>query len=266
VIVLVTGASGTLGRHVVSALAGRAYAVRAMTRTPDSRFPPPAEGVVADLGSGHGVPDAVDGVEAIIHCATEPRSHRQVDRDGTRLLVETARRSGVGHIVYPGIVGADIVPLRYYRSKIAAEDTIAASGIGWTLLRSTRFHEFVWWMLSRSARLPLAVVPAGTRAQPIDPAAVATRLADALERGPSGRLPDIGGAHAYEVTQLARSYMAAIELDRRILPLNLPGIVGASLRAGANLTPNRADDGRTWNDFVAERIEARSRDGEGRST
>lgn len=265
-IVLVTGASGTLGRLVVSALAERAHAVRAMTRTRDARFPAPAQGVVADLGSGEGVPDAVDGVEAIVHCATDPRSHRRVDRDGTKLLVDTATRSGVAHIVYPGIVGEDVVPLRYYRSKIAAEDAIAASGIGWSLLRSTQFHEFIWWLLSRRARLPLAFVPAGTRAQPIDPAAVARRLADAVEVGPSGRLPDIGGPHAYEATQLARSYLAAVELDRKIVPLNLPGIVGASLRAGANLTPNRADDGRTWNEFVAERIEARSRYGDSRST
>lgn len=265
-IVLVTGASGTLGRRVVSTLAGRAHAVRAMTRTRSARFPPPAEGVVADLDSGEGVPDAVDGVDAIVHCATDPRSHRRVDRDGTRVLVETARRSNVRHIVYPGIVGADVVPLRYYRSKRAAEDAVATSGIGWTVLRSTQFHEFIWWLLSKSARMPVALVPAGTRAQPIDPAAVATRLADALEQGPSGRLPDIGGPHAYEVTQLAQSYLTAMGIDRRVVPLNLPGIVGASLRAGANLTPNRADEGRTWNDFVAERMEAQSGYGDNRST
>ncbi len=265
-IILVTGATGTLGRLVVSALASRAHAVRAMTRDPDARFPAPAVGVVADLRTGRGVPDAVDGVGTIVHCATDPGSHRSIDRDGTRMLVDTARRSAVDHLVYPGIVGSDVIPLRYYRSKTAAEDAIASSGIGWSVLRSTRFHQFVWRLLSRSARLPLVVVPASTRAQPIDPEAVATRLADAVEAGPSGRLPDVGGRHAYEVAQLARSHLAAVGSDRKVLPLNLPGIVGAALRAGGNLTPNRADDGRSWNEFVADRIEERSRYGDSRST
>ena len=36
--------------------------------------------------------------------------------------------------------------------------------------------------------------------------------------------------------------------------INVPGIVGAAFRAGGNLTPNRTSDGKTWNDFVAERM------------
>ena len=79
-------------------------------------------------------------------------------------------------------------------------------------------------------------------------------LVDAVESGPQGRMADIGGPMAYEAKDLATSHRAATGHGRRMIQFNLPGIVGAALRAGGNLTPNRTSDGKTWNDFVAERM------------
>ncbi len=251
-IVLVTGASGTLGSEVCRILAARAHTVRAATRSgpvPDLTTP-----VVLDLATGRGIPDAVDGADAVVHCATDPRDHRRVDREGTRLLVEAAARAGRPHIVYPSVVGVDLVPLRYHRSKIAAEEAVAGSGLGWSILRATRFHQYVWDLMARLSRPPVMVVPAGMRFQPIDPAVVAARLADLAEQGPAGRVADLGGPRAYEAKALAGSYLAAVGKRRPVLALNQPGIAGAALRAGANLTPNKTADGATWNDFVAERM------------
>ena len=98
------------------------------------------------------------------------------------------------------------------------------------------------------------VVPAGMRFQPIDPAAVAVRLVDLVEAGPAGRVPDVGGPHAYEAKALAGSYLAATGTRRWILPVNQPGIAGAAFRAGANLTPNKVTDATSWNEFVAARM------------
>lgn len=251
--VLVTGGSGHLGRRVVAALSSRGHRVSTTGRNPptdDSVW------VRADFASGEGLDEAVAGVEVVVHCATDPRRHRRVDVEGTRRLVKAAGAAGVRHIVYPGIVGSDLIPLRYYESKVAAEELVAASGMGWTILRSTQFHQLIWSMAEKLARFPVMPVPAATRFQPIDPQTVAEDLADAVEQGPQGRLPDIGGAYAYEAKDLARSYLAAGGLRRLVVPVNYPGLVGAAFRAGANLTPNRDLRGRTWNDFVATRIAA----------
>lgn len=252
-IVLVTGARGTLGRRVVSELADRAHAVRAMSR----RHPFEDERVnsmFVDLETGLGLPDAVDGVDAIVHCATRPRDARRVDGDGTRRLVEAATRVGRPHVLFPSVVGCDVIPVRYYRVKQESEEVLARSGLPWTVLRATQFHQTVWGLLSRLARLPVMLVPHDTRAQPLDPSVVARRLVETAEAGPAQRLQDIGGAHAYDARDLARSFLGATGRRRRILRVNYPGITGAALRAGGNLTPNRSEEGAGWNDFVAEKM------------
>jgi uncharacterized protein YbjT (DUF2867 family) len=224
-----------------------------MSRRADSEIVDGATLVVADLETGWGLADALDETRAVVHCATHSRDHRLVDLEGTRRLVEVASRSGSPHLLYPGIVGSDIIPLHYYGSKLAAEDLIIQSGLPWTILRATQFHQLVWMMIGRLARLPVLPVPNDTRFQVIDPAEVARRLVDSMESGPAGRLPDVGGPHAYEAADLARSYLGAAGKRRVVWAVNYPGIAWAAFRAGANLTPNRAG-GETWNQMVGRQI------------
>jgi uncharacterized protein YbjT (DUF2867 family) len=256
--VLVTGGTGVLGSAVVAELVSRVHAVRVLTRRPDA-VGDTAKAVSGSLASPGSIAEALDGVDCVVHCATDPRKHREVDRDGTAALLEIALRSGDPHVVYPGIVGSDVIPLGYYKSKIAAEELIERSDRPHTILRATQFHSLIWSALSAMARFPLIVLPRDTRFQPIDHAVVARLLADAVESGAQGRMDDIGGPMAYEAKDLATSHRAATGHGKRAVQLNLPGIVGAAFRAGGNLTPNRTSDGMTWNDFVAERMaESRS--------
>ena len=251
--VLVTGGTGVLGSAVVAELVSRVHAVRVLSRHPDA-VGDTARLIPGSLASAGAVAEALDGVEAVVHCATDPRNHRQVDRDGTAALLETALRSGNPHMVYPGIVGSDVIPLGYYKSKISAEEMIEASDCPHTFLRATQFHTLIWATLDRLARFPLMVLPRDTRFQPLDHEVMARLLADAVESGPQGRMPDIGGPMAYEARDLATSHRAATGHGRRMIQLNMPGIVGAAFRAGGNLTPNRRTDGKTWNDFVADQM------------
>lgn len=253
-IALVTGGTGILGRVIAEELLARAHAVRVMTRSGSSLIPEGSNRKVGDLITGIGLPDAVDGVDTIFHCATDNRRHRKVDRAGTDSLVDVADRAGRPSIVYPGIVGSDVIPLGYYKSKLAAEKAIADSGLAWAVLRATQFHQLIWRLLGLQARTPLMVVPHDTRFQPIDPRSVARAMVDAAEQGETGRLPDLGGPTAYTAKDLAGSYLAATGKRRRVIQLNAPGIAGAAFRAGANLTPNRDGSGGTWNDFVREAI------------
>jgi hypothetical protein len=126
----------------------------------------------------------------------------------------------------------------------------------WAILRATQFHQLIWGWYSRTSRNPFLFVPAVTRYQVLDPMEMARRLADAVDGRLQGRLDDLGGAFAYEATELARSVVIASGSKRRVIGYNRPGLVGAALRAGANLTPNRGG-GETWNEFVARQIARR---------
>jgi uncharacterized protein YbjT (DUF2867 family) len=248
--VLVTGGTGRLGRRVVRALAADGHPVRILSREPAAPPVPGADVVVADLGTGAGLVEAVAGVTAVVHCATDPRRPRVVDVAGTGRLLQAARDAGRPHVVSVSVVGVDRIPVSYYRAKLAAEEAMARSGLPWTLLRTTQFHEFVEDLLRRLGRLPVVPVPRGWRIQPIDVDEVARRLADAVASGPAGRLPDLGGPEVFPVAELVRDRLRRTGRHRPVVEVPLSGALCAALRAGANLVPGNRSGGRTWREFL----------------
>lgn len=255
--VLVTGGTGLLGRRVTRALAADGHTVRVLSRSPAEPQASGAEVYTADLTSGAGLPEAVAGSNAIVHCATDTRRCRAVDVEGTERLLEAARSAGQPHVVYISIVGVDRIPVRYYRAKVAAETAIARSGLPGTVLRTTQFHEFAADLLDRMIGLPFVPVPRGWRIQPIDVDEVARRLADAVSSGPVSRLPDLGGSEILPMSELVRERLRDAGRRRPMLELPLPGAYGAALRAGANLAPDNRAGGTTWREFLATRPRSR---------
>jgi uncharacterized protein YbjT (DUF2867 family) len=260
---LVTGGTGTLGRLVVPRLREAGHRVRVLSR----RGHEPKDGLefmIGDLATGQGIEAAVDGVETIVHLAGTAKG----DEDKTRNLVRAATRAGARHLVYISVVGADRVPVvsgadramfGYYASKRAAEQVIAGSGLPWTTLRATQFHDAMLAVARQVATLPVIPVAAGFRFQPVDAAEVAARLVELSLGKPSGLVPDIAGPRVYEMAELIRGYLRASHRQRLILPVRLPGKAARAMRAGANLAPERAVGRRTWEDFLAERAAAAER-------
>lgn len=245
--ILVTGATGTLGRAVVAQLTGAGHAVRIASRRPAPNKPGPQWATV-DYHSGAGLSDAVDNVAAIIHCAGEYR-HINVDRR----LIDAARGAGGAHLVYISIVGADRIPLGYYRVKLAVERLIEESALPWSILRTTQFHDFIPRLWDPLARLPVVPVPSGVRIQPIDVRDVAARLVDLAVGDPAGRVPDLGGPEIHPIEQAVRAYLTASGRRRAILPVAIPGKTIRAAKAGGNLTPDRADGRISYAQFLADR-------------
>jgi uncharacterized protein YbjT (DUF2867 family) len=260
--ILVTGGTGTLGRLVVLRLLDAGCDVRVLSR----RTREPRAGVelaTGDLATGEGIDAAVEGAEIIVHCAGGPRG----DGDKARHLVQAASRAGARHLVFISVVGADRVPVTsrldramfgYFASKLAAEQVIAGSGLPWTTLRATQFHDLLFLTVRQLAKLPVIPVPAGFRFQPIDPAEVAARLADLALSPPAGLVPDLAGPRVEEMATLLRGYLRAQGKHRPIVPVHIPGNAARALRAGANLTPDHPAGGRTWEEFLATQASARS--------
>lgn len=247
--VLVTGASGTLGRVVVRRLLEHGATVRALSR---SQRPPLGERhtwVTGDLATGAGIDPALEGVETVVHCAT---SNGRGDVATTRTLVEAAWRRRP-HVVYVSIVGVDRVPLTYYRAKLAAETLVEASGLPWTVQRVTQFHNLVATLTTVQRPLPAVLMPAGVRFQPIDVSDAATRLVGIVDSGPCRRVPDIGGPEVREAVDLARATLRSLGWRRPVLALPAPGRTLRTLREGANLVPDHAVGTVTFEQFLARR-------------
>jgi uncharacterized protein YbjT (DUF2867 family) len=256
--ILVTGGTGTLGRLVVPRLRDAGADVRVLSRRAQGPGADP-ELVTGDLTTGEGVAAAVEGTEIVVHLAGSNKG----DEVKTGHLVRAAARAGARHLVYISVVGADRTPVTsavdralfgYVAAKLAAERIVAGSGLPWTTLRATQFHDLLLTTAGQLARLPVVPVPAGVRAQPIDPAEVADRLVELALGPPAGLVPDLAGPKVYELSALLRGYLRARGLHRPVLPLWLPGRAARAFRAGANLAPDRAVGRRTWEEFLAARV------------
>ena len=261
--ILVTGGTGTLGRLVVPRLRSAGCRVRVLSRG-SHEAADGVEFVTGDLATGEGVEAAVRGTEIIVHCAGSTKG----DEDKALNLVRAASRVGPRHLVYISVVGADRVPVvsgvdramfGYFASKLAAERIVAESGLPFTTLRATQFHDLTLATARQMAKLPVIPVPSGVRFQPIDTGEVAARLTELALGEPAGLVPDIGGPRAYLMSDLVRGFLRATHRHRLLMPLRLPGKAARAFRAGANLAPDHAVGRRTWEEFLEDQVSS-SRD------
>jgi uncharacterized protein YbjT (DUF2867 family) len=152
--ILVAGATGSLGMEVCRLLCERGHAVRAMVRASSLRDQVErlhglgAATVEADLKDRGSLENACRGAETIVSTASSTISRgagdsiESVDRDGQIALVDAAERAGARHEVYVSFaeMSADF-PLQ--RAKRAVEARLMHSSLAYTILRPANFME-VW--------------------------------------------------------------------------------------------------------------------------
>lgn len=249
--IVVTGGTGTLGRPLVRGLVNAGHQVRVLSRhAPDNGVLPAGVAHSAvDLRTGQGLEAALDGAEVVVHCAWDLRADEAVARN----LLAAARAAGVGHVLYISIVGVDRIPIGFYKRKLAVERQVEASGLPWTILRTTQFHELIVSLLRAQRRLPVIFAPS-VRFQPVDVGDVAARMTELALASPAGRLDDMGGPAVRDAGDLARAYRAATGGRRPIVPLRFAGEMWRQLRAGANLVPEHAVGVRGFDDYLAARF------------
>ncbi|BCJ36921.1 nucleotide-diphosphate-sugar epimerase [Actinocatenispora thailandica] len=248
-LVLVTGGTGTLGRLVVDRLRRCDHQVRVLSRhRHDDR-----DGVghvLGDLVAGTGIDAAVAGTTTIVHCASDRTGD---DTAAQHLVQAAAARPDPPHLVHVSIVGVDRLRWWYFRAKLAAEQAVVRSGLGWTVLRATQFYDLIARGAGTLGRLPVVPVPAGFRVRPVDPVDVAERLVELALGAPAGRVPDLGGPAEASFADLIRTYLKVTGRRRPVLPVPVPGL--GAVRAGA-LLPDRGATvaaGRTWEEYLADR-------------
>jgi uncharacterized protein YbjT (DUF2867 family) len=257
-LILVTGGTGVLGRHVIPRLRDAGHDIRVLSRQSHVSGAG-IKYVAGDLLTGDGIEAAVDGAGTILHCAGGVKG----DDEATRNLVRAASRAGAEHLVYISVIGVDRIPVvsgidramfGYFGCKLAAERIVADSGLKWTTLRAAQFHDALLTVAHQMIKLPVIPVPAGFRFQPIDVSEVAGRLVELTLGKPAGLVPEMGGPRVYGLADLLHGYLRARGKHRMMVPIWIPGNAARAIRAGANLAPEGAVGRRTWEDFLAERV------------
>ncbi|KAA2266072.1 NAD(P)H-binding protein [Solihabitans fulvus] len=259
--ILITGGTGTLGRHTLPLVQDAGFSVRVLSRQAAS-VRNGTEYVTGDLFKGEGIEPALAGIDTVLHLAGGAKG----DDVATRNLAEAAARAGVRHLVHISVIGVDRVPLAWFKMKQDAERAVTESGVPWTMLRAAQFHDLALTVVRAMTKFPVVPVPGGLRWQPVDARDVAARLAELTLGEPAELVPDLAGPDVFEMGELIRSYLGAVAAARGgkrarkvFLPVRMPGKVGRAYRAGDNLALGGASEGvtegaRTWEEFLAERV------------
>jgi uncharacterized protein YbjT (DUF2867 family) len=142
----------------------------------------------------------------------------------------------------------------YFASKRAAEIVVEKSGVPWTTLRASQFHDLVLMVAKAMAKLPVIPAPTGFRFQPVDTGEVADRMVELALGPPSGLVPDIAGPRIYDIKDLISGYLRATNRRRLFVPMPVPGGAARAVKAGAVLAPDRAVGHRTWEQFLAANV------------
>jgi uncharacterized protein YbjT (DUF2867 family) len=201
--VLVTGATGFIGRRLVPELVERGMTVRAMTRRPEA-YDGPGEPVGGDVHDADSLIDALKGVDVaiyLVHSLDDPEFERK-DAEAARTFGRVAAEAGVSQIVYMGGLGADGENLSpHLRSRREVEGLLGEAGVPVTVLRAAIVVGAggISWELTRQLvkNLPAMVVPkwVSTMTQPIAVDDVIRYLAGVIGKEEArGRVLEIGGA------------------------------------------------------------------------
>ena len=185
--IAVAGATGRVGRHVVDVLEAAGHQVVPMSRS---------TGV--DVVTGHGLAEALVGVDAIIDAASWPSPDQKEATEfftaAARNLQETGQRAGVGQIVVVSIIGMDKFTAGYGAAKIAHEQAMLEGPVPVRILRAAQFHEFVEELMQWGRQGDVSYV------QPMRTQLVAARtVAEALADLATGPVPDASGAPIPEI-------------------------------------------------------------------
>lgn len=228
--IVVIGGGGRIGRKLVFNLRQDDYRVLEAS---------PSFGV--DAISGFGLDEALDGADVMVDVSNSPTldgdaALRFFETAGLRLAA-AARAAGVRHHVALSIVGTDRLQASgYFRAKKRQEDLIKASGLPFTILRSTQFFEFIAGVVQDGARAEVTISPACV--QPISGLDVANALAGLATGEPLNDTVEVAGPERFRLSDLAIEVLTAYEDSRRVVSDPAATYFGATLEE-MSLLPGR---------------------------
>jgi uncharacterized protein YbjT (DUF2867 family) len=207
--IVVIGGTGLIGSKTVAILRQGGHEVVAAS---------PNSGV--NTITGEGVKEAVAGAQVVIDLANSPSFEDKAvleffENSGHNLHAAEAE-AGVRHHVALSIVGTDRSDNGYFRAKVAQENLIKASGIPYTIVRSTQFLEFLRAIAASSVVADVVRISPGLF-QPIAADDVAATVADVALAAPRKGIVEIAGPERAPFNEIVARYLKAVGDPREVV-------------------------------------------------
>jgi NADH dehydrogenase len=242
-LILLTGATGTIGTPLLRRLTAAGEPVRCLVRDPRRLGPERVRVQIAlgDLGNPASFRNAMRGVDTVVHLAAAIRdqpggSIEELDAVATLRLVRAAEQAGVGRFLFFSAIGASLhSPARFFRAKALAEQAVEAANLEATVFApSIVYSPGDPWitLLDRLTHLPVAPISGSGDAvfQPIWAEDVADCVMASLgSTNGSGRL-ELAGPEVLTYDGIVKTALHAFGRRRRLLHVPLPAV-----RAGLKL-------------------------------
>lgn len=239
---LVTGASGHLGRLVIeNLLKVHSGKIIATTRSPEKlqgAFDPRVEVRAADFDDAASLEKAFAGAERMLLISTDAIGSRIAQH---RNAIEAAKESGIKHIVYTSVPHADTAPAAVAPEHWETEKMIKASGLGYTILRNNLYADLLINTLKNSLEAGAMIGTAGEgKTAYVTRADCAKAAAGALASEENANvIVDVTGPEALSYSQIAK---IASEIKGKTLPYkDLPEADFKKALVGSGLPENWAD-------------------------
>ncbi len=193
--VFVTGATGFVGSHLVSALVEAGHQVVALVHERPATFPPGAETVRGDVLDVGSLEEGAEGCQAVIHLVGIIRefpskgiTFQRLHVEATEKVIQACREKEVPLLLHMSALGArPDSKARYHRTKFAAEELVRRSGLDYAIFRPSLIlgpgSQFLMDMKRLMALRFVGLVGGGRyRLQPVAVTDVVRAFVLALER------------------------------------------------------------------------------------
>lgn len=250
---LITGGSGTLGSSIIKLAIGNGhYYVTTISTDPEKHnFPTNCTVFKSDLVTGEGLKNALSGVHFVIHCASSVVNTQQVDYDGTINLLKALDETVIENLIYVSIVGIDHSTYPYYMTKLKVEQLIANSGIPYSILRATQFHDFVLSFIKRLNATDHEIkVPKGLKFQSIAVPDLSALLLSMISSKPTREVTSVGGQEITDFESMVIKYLHVIKGRQQIVQIEPTQAREMLFSEGKNLVPGSKYGRITWAHFL----------------
>ena len=242
--VLVTGANGFVGSHMIPALLGAGHQVVALVRDDEggrqvlARLPEAQHAAVTvrlgDVTRAESLPAAMTGVDAVLHLVAVPRDWdngatlRLVNTEGTRNVVAAASAAGVRRFVHLGALGVvDDPALHYASSKAKGMAIVRESGLDWTILAPSLLfgpRDGFFNILADLVRMSPGIVPVtgkgDARFQPLAIEDLGRAVVQVLgDAGSIGREYQLGGPRYWTYKEIMQEVLRGMGRKRALVPM-----------------------------------------------